>query len=100
MIDWRTGAHLRASLCAAFAVLTVASQVHAQQSPQRLSGTYAIGGRTLVDPPGGEARNSHLHIVLEGSAARDLYRAMNARAVRDACLDDGSLTKSAGAMQC
>jgi len=93
-------APLSVSLGAAFTILVMASPLSAEERSQRLAGTYALGGRTLIDPPAGEARNTHLYIVLEGSSARDVYRAMNADAVRDACLDDGSLTKSVGAMQC
>ena len=75
------------------------ADTHAQQ-PARLTGSYLIGGRTLVDAPPDEPKNTHLYLVLEGTAARDTYRAMSAHARRDACLDDGSLTKTIGAMQC
>jgi hypothetical protein len=84
----------------ALVALAASPPLMALEPANRLSGTYAFGGRTLVDPPPGEPRNTHLYVVLEGSAARELYRRMNARAVRDECLDDGSLAKTVGRMQC
>ncbi len=88
-----------ARICVALFAASLLSNTHAQQ-PARLTGSYWIGGRTLVDAPPDEPKNTHLYLVLEGAAARDTYRAMGARARRDACLDDGSLTKTVGAMQC
>lgn len=90
----------RALMTALLGLVVTALPIDAQESAKRLNGTYAIGGRTLVDPPAGEAKNTHLYVVLDGSTARDVYRAMNARAVRDACLNDGSFTKRVGQMQC
>ena len=101
MSDWLPRVSLKRALTTALLGLAVtALPIDAQESTKRLTGTYAVGGRTLIDPPAGEAKNTHLYVVLDGSAARDVYRAMSARAVRDACLDDGSFTKTLGAMQC
>ena len=37
---------------------------------------------------------------LEGSAARELYERLGTTPVRDACLDDGSLTRQRNALRC
>ena len=84
----------------ALAALVASAPWAAIEPAKRLTGTYAFGGRTLVDPPPSETKGTHLYIVLEGTAARDVYQKMNVRAVRDACLDDGSLSKRIGDMQC
>ena len=65
-----------------------------------LQGEYEFHGRTRVDPPPGEERDTHLGLVLEGAVARDLYRRLRVRAVRDPCLDDGSRSKTQGPLRC
>ena len=67
---------------------------------RRLLGTYHWRGATIVDPPPGEARDTHLVIGLEGNAARELYERLGTTPVRDACLDDGSLTRQRNALRC
>lgn len=67
---------------------------------RRLAGFYHWRGATLVDPPPGEARDTHLVVNLEGSAARELYERLGTTPVRDACLDDGSLTRQRNALRC
>lgn len=65
-----------------------------------LRGEYRFHGKALIDPPQEEAVNTHLGLVLEGNAARDLYRRMKGRGERDLCLDDGSRSKTRGPMRC
>lgn len=65
-----------------------------------LQGEYEFHGRTRVDPPPGEPHDTHLGLVLEGAVARDLYRRMRVRSVRDPCLDDGSRSKIQGPLRC
>jgi hypothetical protein len=72
----------------------------AAEQPKPLSGSFYFRGKTPVDPPPSEARDTHMLINLEGMAARELYDKMKVRAIRDQCLDDGSLTKAVGDMQC
>ena len=67
---------------------------------QPIKGSYLVGGATLYDPPPGEAQDTHFYIDLEGSAARDLYKAMKAKAVAGACGEPGDLTKKQGGVQC
>lgn len=77
---------------------TVAAQ--ADPAAGRLSGSYRFHGKSIVDPPPGEAKDSHLGLVLEGAAARDLFRRLTAKAKPDICLDDGSRTKTQGGIRC
>ena len=67
---------------------------------QPLRGTYLIGGKTLIDPPTAEAHDTHFYLDLEGNAARDLYRALKAKAEDGICGEPGDLTKRAGGVQC
>ena len=67
---------------------------------QPLQGSYKVGGATLIDPPGSEAQDTHFYVDLEGSAARDLYRAMKAKAKDGVCGEPGDLTKRSGGVPC
>jgi hypothetical protein len=67
---------------------------------QPLRGSYRVGGATLYDPPENEPQDTHLYLDLEGNAARELYRAMKAKAVDGACGEPGDLTKRQGGVQC
>lgn len=69
-------------------------------SPNPLSGQYALSGETLIDPPADEPRNSRFNLYLDGAAAADLYRALPGEGALDACLDDGSWSKSSGGIRC
>lgn len=60
----------------------------------------STAGRPPVDPPSGEVPDTQLGLVLEGAVARDLYRRMKGRPVRDACLDDGARSKTRGPLRC
>jgi hypothetical protein len=68
--------------------------------PQPLTGVYAFSGKTLIDSPPSEAQDTHFVVTLDGATARDLYRKLKATLRRDACLDDGSMTKRVGDVQC
>ena len=85
---------------AAAAILCLAASAWAGGSAGPLRGEYRFHGKTLIDPPPGEARDSHLGLVLEGAAARDLYRRLKGRGERDICLDDGSRSKTQGPLRC
>ncbi len=80
--------------------LAVTALPHAAEPAGALRGEYRFHGKTLVDPPPGEARATHLGLVIEGAAARDLYRRMKVRGERDLCLDDGSRSKTQGPVRC
>ena len=82
------------------AVLALAVGGVAFASDHSLSGEYQIGGKTLIDPPATEAKDTHFRVFLTGPAAQDLYQAMKVRAVEDECLRDGSVTKFLGGTAC
>ncbi|MGZ0018272.1 hypothetical protein [Nitrosomonas sp. wSCUT-2] len=67
---------------------------------QSLSGQYRIAGKTVIDPPPSEAKDTHLHLTLSGAAARDLYNAMKVAPKPDECAGNGATIKTVGAMQC
>lgn len=78
----------------------IAVCAHAEPASGRLNGSYRFHGQTVIDPPPGEADDSHLGLVLEGAAARELYRRLPAKAEPDLCLEDGTLTKTQGGIRC
>lgn len=78
--------------------LLVAGAAHADEKP--LTGSYEIGGATLVDPPPGEDPGSRFRVFLTGAAAKDLYDALHATAEDDECLGDGSKAKTSGGIVC
>lgn len=87
----------------AVAAALVATPALAQPArPDRLQGEVFLGGATLVDPPPGEARDSHAYFTVTGAAARRLYDAMGGTAERNLCEPrlrsrrQGSLTCSIG----
>lgn len=65
-----------------------------------LSGIYFLGGKTLVDVPPEEARDTHLYMELTGAAARALYARMQTRPLEDPCGDPGDTLKTMGHIQC
>ena len=56
--------------------------------------------QALYDPPGSEPQDTHFYLDLEGVAARDLYKAMKAKAQDGVCGEPGDLTKRSGGVQC
>ena len=65
-----------------------------------LTGAFRISGASVVDPPEGEARDTHLRIHLTGEAARALYGSMKVKPRPDECRGDGTLVKFVKDMQC
>ena len=59
-----------------------------------------IAGKTLLDAPSSEPKNSHVYIYFGGDAARETYNAMIESPVEDECLGDGSETKVNAGMSC
>ena len=88
------------SLLMFFAFAGCALAADPVQPEGELSGTYAIGGKTLVDPPPGEDPGSQYRMFLTGPAAKDLYDALRAKAEDDECLGDGSQVKRSGGISC
>jgi hypothetical protein len=84
-------------------VMAFAGQAEtAAQDMQRrtpLSGDIFIAGRTLVDPPQDELRNTHAYIRLTGAAARRLFDAIKGKVAADAC-EEGRRAKAVGNVVC
>jgi len=69
-------------------------------SEQKIVGTYMLSGKTIIDAPDNEPKNTHFRIYLSGASAKSMYQAMKVRAVKNECLTDGSLSKSIGGTEC
>ena len=67
---------------------------------QPLKGSFKVGGATLIDPPESEPQDTHFYLDLEGNAARELYKALKAKAEAGVCGEPGDLTKRSGGVQC
>ena len=78
----------------------VSSMVADANEYQPLEGNFMIGGATLIDPPPEEPKNTHYYLHLTGQSAQALYQMLAGPAKYDECLDDGSLSKQQGAIQC
>lgn len=65
-----------------------------------LTGQYDITGKTAIDPPEDEPKDTHFRVYLTGKAAMDLYNSMKVKPMEDGCLGDGSVSKWVGDMQC
>ena len=85
-------------LAIAALMLTAAAAFAADYQP--LKGSYKIGGTTLIDPPESEPQDTHFYLDLEGNTARDLYKAIKAKAEAGICGEPGDLTKRSGGVQC
>jgi hypothetical protein len=80
------------------AALVVAVPAFAQDAIP-LKGDVFIAGKTPVDPPPGEPKNSHAYITVTGPAALRLYRTMRGKEGKDAC-EEGNKVKRAGSLSC
>jgi len=90
-----------AACAAALAVLILhAAPIGAAPQYKPLQGQYAVAGKTQIDPPDSEARDTHAYFELDGSAARELWRALKVKAQADACGEDGDRVKRSGGLQC
>lgn len=56
----------------------------------------AVSKGSVFLPP----RSSNAFVTIEGPGAITLYKAMSAKAIRDACRDNGSTIKTAGNLSC
>ena len=84
---------------AALAVLLVASSASLAQKPAVLKGELFLAGKTPIDPPPGEPKNSHAYVTLTGPGALQMYRAMKAKAEPNLC-EEGKTMKRAGPLMC
>ena len=77
---------------------TAAWQVSAQDSSP-LRGDLFIAGKTPIDPPPNEPKNSHAYLTISGPAALRMYRGMRAREEPNAC-EPGKKLKRVGSLGC
>ncbi len=54
----------------------------------------------MVDPPDDEPDDTHIYLWITGQAARDIYVMIDSEATQEPCLDDGTLSKQSGNIQC
>lgn len=84
---------------AALTLLSVATAAIAQDDDSTtLSGSLTITGKTGENPPPGEKKD-RVAFFVTGAAAKRIYDAMPAKAVRDVC-EDGMRVKDAGNLGC
>lgn len=69
------------------------------QEISQLRGEVFIAGKTPVDPPPEEPKNSHAYMTVSGQAALRMYRAMRAKEEPNLC-ETGKRMKRAGALTC
>lgn len=84
---------------AALALLLSASSPSLAQKPAALKGELYLAGKTPIDPPPEEPKNSHAYVTLTGPGALQMYRAMKAKAEPNLC-EEGKTMKRAGPLMC
>lgn len=88
---------------AAFSMLALGAGVAGTQSLSKLEGSYALWGKTLIDPPEHEQLDRVI-LVITGKAAKDVFEAMPGAGVRQECGDvvSGAFPrwKVAGGLRC
>ena len=65
-----------------------------------LTGEFDITGRTAVDVPPEEPRETHFRVYLTGDAAKGLYEHMRVEPMADGCGGRGTVEKAIGNMVC
>jgi hypothetical protein len=90
----------RLVLLAACAFSATALGAPGPDETKKLVGTYSIGTLSLTDPAPDERKDALLRLDLTGGAARELFNALHAKAQRDECLGDGTMTKTSGQIVC
>jgi hypothetical protein len=80
--------------------LLVAGASPAQEiSISQLRGQAFIAGKTPIDPPPDQPKNSHAYMTVTGRAALRMYRAMTAKEEPNLC-ETGKRMKRAGPLYC
>ena len=69
------------------------------QDTSVLRGEIFMAGKTPIDPPTNEPKNTHAYITITGPSALRMYWGMRAREEDNAC-ETGKKMKRAGAMLC
>ena len=81
------------------ASLLATGQMTLAQEVSPLRGEAFIAGKTPIDPPPDEPRNSHAYLTVSGPAALRMYRAMRAGEEANLC-EEGKRMKRIGALMC
>ena len=81
-------------------ILMTLIYTHSLGENKLLSGSYYLGGDLNIDLQNNEPEFTHMFFYLKGDSAEDLYNLINSKPVYDFCLDDGSMTKFSGNIQC
>jgi hypothetical protein len=99
MMEGKMSSRRRAMIgCFVAAVILSVSLANAQ-GPVKLSGELFMAGRTPIDPPPDEPKNTHAYVTLSGPAALQMYRNMRATPETDDC-QEGRTIKQVGALAC
>ena len=61
---------------------------------------WFVAGRTAIDPPAREPKNSHAYFTVEGDAARRMFISMRSKQENDLCRGEGWKLKRAGNLYC
>jgi hypothetical protein len=80
-------------------IVTVLSLHASAQNAIKLGGELFIAGKTPLDPPPEEPKNTHAYVTTTGPAAMQMYRNMRAKPEKDLCRE-GNTMKSAGPLSC
>jgi hypothetical protein len=64
------------------------------------SANIFIAGKTVIDPPRQEPKNTHAYVTLTGPGALAIYRTMRVRESEDICRGDGWKYKAARNFVC
>lgn len=80
-------------------ILFTAMGPTAAQQVTALRGEMFLAGKTPVDPPPDEPKNSHAYVTLTGPAALRMYRAMRTKEEANVC-EEGKRIKRAGPLTC
>jgi hypothetical protein len=92
MMCWR-------GLTASLVFLLATGPACLAQEVSQLRGEVFLAGKTSVDPPPDEPKNSHAYMTVSGAAALRMYRAMKAKEEANLC-EEGKRMKRAGALTC
>jgi hypothetical protein len=88
-----------AALVAVLAPVCFVTPAPAQEAVA-LSGELFVAGRTAIDPPAREPKNSHAYFTVEGDAARRMFTSMRSKEEKDLCRGEGWKLKRAGNLYC
>ena len=89
----------RSRILAATFILMIAVAARGEGPWVAFEGDFAVGGKTLFDPPTEEPKDTHIRFRIHGDAAREMYNLMDVEPVLDQCGPD-HLTKVSGNIKC